>query len=75
MPITTPLNTPPYNDDFTPTKDYYQVLFKPSVAVQVRELNVLQSMLQNQIEQFGDNILESAPMGMFLKILSCQTKP
>lgn len=32
------------------------VLFKPGVALQTRELNTLQSMLQNQIEKFGDNI-------------------
>jgi hypothetical protein len=34
-------------------------LFKPSSAVQVRELNGLQSQLQNQIEKFGDNIFKS----------------
>jgi hypothetical protein len=57
MPLTTNLDEASYFDDYDPTKDYYKVLFKPGVAVQVRELNQLQTMLQNQIEQFGDNIL------------------
>jgi len=56
MPISTNLSVSPYFDDFNISKDYYQVLFKPGVALQTRELNVLQSILQNQIEQFGDNI-------------------
>ena len=56
--LETNLNAAPYVDDFDPTKQYYQVLFKPSTAVQVRELNVLQSMLQNQISQFGQNIFK-----------------
>ena len=58
MPIKTNLNRPPYNDDFDLTKQYYRVLFKPSFAVQARELTQLQTTLQNQIEQFGDNIFK-----------------
>jgi hypothetical protein len=34
------------------------VLFKPSTAVQAREMNQLQAILQNQIERFGTNILK-----------------
>ena len=56
MPISTDLSVSPYFDDYNEAKNYHQVLFKPSVAVQTRELNVLQSILQNQIELFGDNI-------------------
>jgi len=59
MPLQINLDTPPYFDDFSPSKDYYKILFKPAVAVQARELNQLQTMLQNQIEQFGDNIYVS----------------
>jgi hypothetical protein len=59
MPIQTNLSVSPYYDDFAQSKDYYKILFKPSVAVQVRELNQLQSILQNQIEQFGDNIFNT----------------
>lgn len=56
MPITTNLGVSPYFDDYDQTKEYYKVLFKPSVAVQTRELNQLQTILQNQIERFGNNI-------------------
>lgn len=58
MPAKIDLSTAPYFDDFDIKKDYYKVLFTPGVAVQTRELNQLQSMLQNQIEKFGDNILK-----------------
>ena len=56
MPIQTDLSVSPYFDDFDPAKNYDKILFKPGVAVQARELNQLQSILQNQIEKFGDNI-------------------
>jgi len=59
MPLSTDLNVSPYWDDYSPAKDYYRVLFKPGVAVQARELNQFQDMLQNQIEQFGDNIYQN----------------
>lgn len=58
MPINTDLNTAPYFDDYDIEKQYYKVLFKPGYAVQARELTQLQTMLQNQIEQFGDNIFK-----------------
>jgi hypothetical protein len=56
MPIQTDLSVSPYFDDYAESKNYYKVLFKPSVAVQVRELNQLQSILQGQVEKFGDSI-------------------
>lgn len=58
MPIETDLNRSPYFDDYQETKDFYKILFQPSVSVQVRELNQLQSILQKQIERFGDNIFK-----------------
>lgn len=58
MALQTDLNVAPYHDDFDPAKKYYRVLFQPSVALQARELNQLQSILQNQIEKFGDNIFK-----------------
>lgn len=58
MALQTDLNVSPYFDDFSESKDYYRVLFKPGVAVQARELNQLQSILQNQIEKFGDNVFK-----------------
>jgi hypothetical protein len=58
MSITTDLNTSPYFDDFSEDKDYYKILFQPGVSVQTRELNQLQTILQKQIERFGDNIFK-----------------
>lgn len=56
MSIQTDLSSAPYYDDFDAAKNYYKILFRPGVAVQTRELNQLQTLLQNQIERFGDNI-------------------
>lgn len=52
------LNTYPYYDDFTPDKNFHRVLFKPGYSVQARELTQLQSILQDQIKSFGDNIFK-----------------
>lgn len=49
-------NVPPYYDDYDQDKGYYKILFRPSVAVQARELNQMQTMLQKQIERFGSHI-------------------
>lgn len=56
MPINRDLNVAPYYDDFDISKKYYRILFKPGYALQARELTQLQTTLQNQIGQFGDNI-------------------
>ena len=58
MPKETNLNVAPYFDDFDPSKKYYQVLVKPGFPVQAREVNTLQSILQNQIESLGDHIFK-----------------
>jgi len=54
MPLNTDLNVSPYFDDFNANNQYYRVLFRPAVGVQARELNQVQSILQNQIESFGN---------------------
>jgi len=54
----TNLNVAPYFDDFNASNDYYSVLFKPGYPVQARELNNLQSILQNQIEEFGQHFFK-----------------
>lgn len=59
MPLKNNLSNDPYFSDYTPEKSYHEILFQPSVSVQVRELNNLQAQLQNQIEKFGDNIFKS----------------
>jgi len=58
MPQETNLNVAPYFDDFDPESNYHQVLFKPAYPIQARELNNLQSILQNQIEDMGDNLFK-----------------
>jgi len=58
MPQETNLNVSPYFDDFDINKDYYKVLFKPGYPIQARELTTLQSILQNQVEQFGNHIFK-----------------
>lgn len=59
MSSQTDFNVAPYYDDFTAEKDFYKILFQPGVAVQARELNQMQTILQHQIEKFGDNIFKS----------------
>ena len=54
----TNLNVAPYFDDFNANNDYHKVLFKPGVPVQARELTTLQSILQNQIEKFGQHLFK-----------------
>ena len=53
MPQKTNLNVAPFYDDFDQDKNFYKVLFRPGYSIQARELTQLQSILQNQIEQFG----------------------
>ncbi len=58
MPQQTNLNVSPYFDDYDPKDDFYRVLFKPGYPVQARELTALQSILQNQIEKFGQHFFK-----------------
>ena len=58
MPQQTNLNISPYYDDFDRTDNYHRVLFKPGFPVQARELTTLQSIMQNQIEQFGKHMFK-----------------
>ena len=53
MPQKTNLNVNPYYEDFDRSKNFYKILFRPGYSIQTRELTQLQSILQNQIEQFG----------------------
>jgi len=58
MTQNTNLNVSPYFDDFNDEKNYNKVLFKPGFPVQSRELTTLQSILQNQIEKFGQHFFK-----------------
>jgi hypothetical protein len=54
----TNLNQHPYYDDYNAAKGFYRILFKPSYAVQARELTQLQTILQEQIRRFGNHIFK-----------------
>ena len=62
MPSPTDFNLSPYFDDFSESKKFHRVLFRPAFAVQARELTQSQTILQNQIERFGDHIFDKGAM-------------
>lgn len=83
MALETDFNISPYFDDYNETKDFYKILFRPGVSVQARELNQFQTILQKQIERFGDNIFKRGtiidgcnfifyPSYQYVKILDTQ---
>jgi len=59
MTISTNFNVSPYYDDFSEDKKFLRMLFKPGFAVQARELTQSQTLLQKQIEKFGNHIFEN----------------
>lgn len=70
MSVITELASAPYFDDFSPEKinvttglpevdrDFLRILFRPGYAVQARELNQAQAILQMQVERFGKHIFK-----------------
>lgn len=74
--MNTNLNVSPYFDDFDEQKNFHQVLFKPGLPVQSRELTQLQSILQNQIEKFGRHVFKEGSIvipGAFNLETDCNT--
>jgi hypothetical protein len=60
--MTTNFNVAPFNDDFVENalpENYLRILFRPGYAVQARELTQIQSILQNQINEFGNFIFQN----------------
>ena len=45
-----------YKDDFTDNDNYHKILFNSGRILQARELTQAQTILQKQIERFGNNI-------------------
>ena len=72
MPQETNLNVAPYFDDFDKDDNYCKILFKPGLPVQARELTGIQSILQNQIEKFGQHVFKDPSLLNPTKLLSCQ---
>jgi len=62
MPSPTDFNLSPYFDDYSETKKFHRVLFRPAFAVQARELTQSQTILQNQIERVSDHLFEKGAM-------------
>ena len=47
-----------YKDDFSDSAGFHRILFNSGKALQARELNQLQTILQEQISRFGNNIFK-----------------
>src|SRR6056300_430746 len=62
MPSPTDFNVSPYYDDFTESKKFHRILFRPAFAVQARELTQVQTQLQNQIERVSDHLFDKGAM-------------
>ena len=54
----TDLNISPYYDDFDESKKFHKILFRAGRPVQARELTQSQSLLQNQVQRFGDHMFK-----------------
>ena len=62
MAQNTNLNIAPYFDDFDSDKGFLKVLLSSGYPVQARELTTLQSVLQNQIDTFGQGVYKEGSM-------------
>ena len=54
----TDLNISPYYDDYTESDNYHKVLFRAGRPLQARELTQSQTILQNQIQRFGNHMFK-----------------
>lgn len=54
-------NVAPFFDDYDDTKNFHRILFRPR-PVQARELNQLQSILQDQVNRFGQHVFKEGSM-------------
>ena len=66
MPSPTDFNVSPYYDDFSNAKNFHRIFLDLTFAVQARELTQSQTILQNQIEKFGDHMFKSGAMVILL---------
>lgn len=56
--MTTDFSQRPYYDDFDAAKNFLKVLFRSERSVQIRELNQVQTILQNQVSSLGDHLFK-----------------
>ena len=57
--ITVNTNQSPYFDDFDDDKNFHQVMYKPSLPVQARELTTQQTIHRDQMKKFGDHVFKN----------------
>ena len=57
-PLTTNTFSTTFKDDFSDSAGFHRILFNAGKALQAREVTQLQTILQNQIQRFGDNIFK-----------------
>ncbi|MHC4716730.1 MAG: DUF4815 domain-containing protein, partial [Planctomycetota bacterium] len=62
-------NSTPYFDDYDELKKFVRILFRPSKAVQTRELTQAQTILQNQVSRLGDYNFEEGSI-----VTGCETQ-
>jgi len=60
-------NVNPYYDDYDEDKQFLRVLFRPGFGLQARELTQVQTILQTQVQRFGDHIFENGS-----KVVGCE---
>lgn len=53
------LDSFPYYDDFSAAKGFHKILFVPGNPVQARELNQIQSIIQEQIKKMGNHFFQN----------------
>jgi len=53
MPSPTDFNVSPYYDDFTESKKFHRILFRPAFAVQARELTQSNSITKSNRKIIG----------------------
>lgn len=49
----------PYYDDFDISKKFYQILYRPGMAVQARELTQMQTIMQEQLARMGGHFFDN----------------
>jgi hypothetical protein len=60
--MTLEFNAAPYYDDFSESKGFYRILFRPGRAVQARELTQLQTQIQTQIGYLGKHFFKEGAL-------------
>lgn len=67
-------NSSPYFDDYDEDKKFVRILFRPGRSVQARELTQLQTIIQKQIQRFGNyffkegSIIDGCEQGLDLNL-------